>query len=581
MSFLNIMKTKDIYIVAIFLLIMFLLAATSMSQKSLTVDETTHLSSGYSYWKLFDYSLNKEHPPLMKLLAGIPLIFLNPEISVDKETVSTASQWDVGKEMLFWNENNDGDKLLFWGRIPMVLVALLLGFFVWQWSLELYGRYAAFFALFLYILSPTILAHSRIVHTDLGITAFYFITTYYFWKFCKEENQKKVRKYMWLTGLFFGFALAAKFSGVYLLGVFGMLFVVDIIYKLFADKKKDKLKDMLKNKETKEYLKKFIISLIIIILIGSGILLLTYGVKEIPNYFIGFKSVVEHSQYGHPAYFFGDKYMIGKWYYFPAAFLLKTPIPTLIFLASALFIFSRKKWHENYNALFLLLPALLYFALFLPNKINIGVRHLMPVLPFVFVFVSSLVTLKIKNKIWKRIGIVIFAALCLWYLCSSMFVYPHYLAYFNEFAGGPDNGHKYLLDSNIDWGQDLKGLKNWLDENNIDEEITVGYFGHEDIDWRIGEYSRFKCVPTPGIVAISVNLLYDFQNTNQGCTDWLEEYEPTTKIGYSIFVYDIDDDEVIAMELECKEVCKETCSSNNLEFYESGWTGEKCLCDCR
>ena len=203
----------------------------------------------------------------------------------------------------------------------------------------------------------------------------------------------------------------------------------------------------------------------------------------------------------------------------------------------------------------------------------------MPVLPFVFVFVSSLINIEIKKKIWRNICIAVFAILCLWYLLSSLFIYPHYLAYFNEFAGGPDNGHKYLLDSNIDWGQDLKGLDKWLDENDIDDKITLGYFGHEDIDWRIDEFDRFKCAATPGIVAISVNLLYDFQNINQGCTDWLDKYEPITKIGYSIFVYDIDDEEIIIKELECKEACKQRCSEQGKEYYDSGWS-DKCLCNC-
>ena len=575
------MKLKDQYIVVFFLLVMFVLATTSMAQKSLTVDETTHLSSGYSYWKLFDYSLNKEHPPLMKLLAAAPLLIIQPDLSVDSETIEEASQWDVGKEMLFWDDDNDGDWILFWGRIPMVLVALLLGFFVWKWAYELYGRWAAFFALFLYILSPTILAHSRLVHTDLGITAFYFITTYFFWKLCKNEDKNKTRKYMWLTGLFFGLALAAKFSGIYLLGVFGLLFVVEIIYKILIKefKKEVKLIDIFKKKETQEYLKKFLIVIILIVLIGCGVLVLSYGVKEFPNYIEGFKSVVKHSQVGHPAFLFGEHYNIGKWHYFPIAFLLKTPIPTLIFLGFGLYLFARKKWKNNYNELFLILPALLYFGLFLPNKINIGVRHVMPILPFVFVFVSSIINLEIKKKIWRNICIAIFAILCLWYLLSSLFIYPHYLAYFNEFAGGPDNGHNYLLDSNIDWGQDLKGLDKWLDENNIDDKITLGYFGHEDSNWRIGEFDRFKCAATPGIVAISANLLHDFQNINQGCTDWLNEYEPITKIGYSIFVYDINDEDIIIKELECKEVCKQSCSEQGKEYYDSGWS-DKCLCNC-
>src|SRR5262249_4468416 len=152
----------------------------------------------------------------------------------------------------------------------------------------------------------------------------------------------------------------------------------------------------------------------------------------------------------------------GFWLYFPVAFLVKTPIPTLILLIAtfALWIFRRRK---RLNETFLLVPVVVYFCLAVWAGINIGLRHLLPIYPFIFVLLGSTVAelWNRKNRL-ARSGLLLLSA---WYLWSAISIYPNYLAYFNEFAGGPDNGHKILLDSNLDWGQDLKGLKRWMDQN--------------------------------------------------------------------------------------------------------------------
>lgn len=271
--------------------------------------------------------------------------------------------------------------------------------------------------------------------------------------------------------------------------------------------------------------------------------------------------------------------MQGWWYYYIAAFLIKTPIPTLIFILSSLVFFNRIRDKEMVNELFILVPIIILLVFSFFNHINIGVRHILPIYPFIFVFVSKIINLKVKKQGIFTISIIL---LSLWYVTGSLMIYPHYLAYFNEAVGGPNNGHKYLLDSNIDWGQDLKGLKIYLDEKGI-KNVTLGYWG-KDSPERIGiSYKPVNCYPEPGLIAVSVNTLYGLQEQRSYCLEWLRSYKPIDKIGYSIFIYNITED--IDAELErakfCKKGCMTGCAEINAEYGRSYFANGSCQCECK
>ena len=188
----------------------------------------------------------------------------------------------------------------------------------------------------------------------------------------------------------------------------------------------------------------------------------------------------------------------------------------------------------------------IYWATSINSNLNIGVRHLLPVFPFTFILVGGFVS---KIPFTKSFKIVFFSLLA-FQVFSVLSVYPHFLAYFNETVGAK-NGHKYVVDSNLDWGQDLKRLKKWIDKNEIDF-IYIDYFGGGNLDYYLGEgkYSRWKKedsrndLPEKSYLAVSVNQLQGgrgvpvkgfSQDTNYYM--WLNEYEPVEKIGYSIFIY--------------------------------------------
>jgi len=211
-------KIYTYLIVLLFLSILFFQLIFSIPQKSLTYDEIAHLSAGYSYLKTGDYRMNKEHPPLAKLLAGIPLLFLRASIPLEDYSWREGREWLFGREF-FYHNKIDADRLLFYGRIPIIFLSLLLGFFVFQWAKNLYGLNAGFFALFLYIFCPNIIGHSQLVTTDLAASCFIFLSVYSFWFYLNQPRKRNLV----FAGITLGFALASKFTTVILFPIYFLL----------------------------------------------------------------------------------------------------------------------------------------------------------------------------------------------------------------------------------------------------------------------------------------------------------------------------------------------------------------------
>ncbi len=586
------MKKQNIILLVAFILILFF-NISSLVQKSITNDEHLHIAAGYSYLKFWDFRVNYEHPPLAKQLDAFPLLFMDVKFDPKSELWHQKTKWEFADAFLFdWNKNSD--QLLFWGRIPTVLLSLLLAYFIFRFAKELFGLSAGYLALFLYVFSPNILAHSRLITTDFAVTCFIFISIYFAWRFFNQQTWKSVV----FAGISLGLALLAKFTTIYLVFlfvVFTLLFVYLKMDKKFFTKQSYRL-----------YLKLFVIFLIALFVVNldygfenpfssqhkkefsitmssnpliQNTIYYVSSILPIPESYIkGLDFVSKHSIKGHQSYLMGMHSKQGWWHYFIIAFLIKTPVATLLFLLLSILLFKRLK-KETFNELFLIIPIIVFFTIFIFNHINIGLRHILPIYPFILVFISRISFLRTKPKWIFAIPLVI---LLLWYLVASLFIYPHYLAYFNEFVGGPNNGPKYLLDSNIDWGQDLKGLKNYVDENNV-ENLILGYWGKDRPTYRGIDYQQLDCNPINGRIAVSVNILYGLVPENEVCLSWLREYEPIDKIGYSIFVYDIKDVAVNTFdfeEVQCKAMCAASCNTRGQNYRDSFIKDGFCECIC-
>src|SRR3989338_10851938 len=209
------------------LFLTFLIPFLSMQNFSPAYDEITHLPSGFSYLKTGELKLNPEHPPLIKMLAATPLLFLNLKFDFNDPNLagSKTDEWQFGRDLLF---NNGTDRVIFWGRIPVMLLSVLLGWYVFKWGKELFNYRAGIIGLFIYALMPNIIANSQLVTTDLGLAAFSFIAAYYLWKLLKSDFDKR---YLIYSGLSLGLALGSKFSAVFLLPIFFILLVIYIWQK--------------------------------------------------------------------------------------------------------------------------------------------------------------------------------------------------------------------------------------------------------------------------------------------------------------------------------------------------------------
>jgi hypothetical protein len=184
-------------------------------------------------------------------------------------------------------------------------------------------------------------------------------------------------------------------------------------------------------------------------------------------------------------------------------------------------------------------------------RINIGLRHILPIYPLVMLAAAAAAKELLGTK--RSRGPIVLAVLTLFWLFEFGRSYPDNLAFFNQLVGGPANGAKYLVDSNLDWGQDLKPLKAWMDRNGV-ANINLAYFGSAD-----PAYYHITCtylpgspffVPDesiglpqlPGYVAVSVTVLTGvyFDERGRAFYKALREQEPLAAIGHSIHVYRVD-----------------------------------------
>lgn len=542
-------KNRANVIAVLLLLLMASTAIFSMKDDSATSDEVAHIIAGYSYLVKQDYRLNPEHPPLLKDLAALPLLFMGLQFPENSHywINDTNAEWDLGRVFLYHSGYN-ADQILFWSRIPTVIFMLLLGLYLYKWSRELYGSKAGLLALTLYSFSPSIIAHSRLVTTDVGVTFFIFISFYYFWKLL----EKSTRLNFLLATLTFTLAQLSKFTAIFLVPVFILLVVLrhrslrnltlmlflsfvilGIYYQLHLLEMPLDVQIQLINSsitlppnEAATYsqittlAKNFLISL-------ANISLL----RPYSQYLLGFFMAGGHTVVGHTSFFMGE---IGKhhWQYHLVGYLVKEPLASQIMLLIALLIAAKKRSRPQPLITGILAFCLLVFIVFSAANLQLGIRHILPLFPFIYMLTAGQIA---KTKVRALRATIVL--LIVWLVTSSLLVFPSYLAYYNEIVGGPKNGYIYFVDSNTDWGQDLKRLAQYVKENNIDR-IKLDYFGGGDPAYYLGDkyvYYDSSLGPTDGWLAVSASQHQWFQSEYV----WLNKYEPVVQIGYSIFVYNI------------------------------------------
>jgi len=217
-------KRINVFALLILGTMFFLLFASSLND-SATFDEVAHIGAGYTYLKYRDSRLNPEHPPLMKDLAALPLMFLNLKFDINHPFWNSENindrQWTAGN-LLLYGSGNDPDKIIFWARLPIMLLALFFGWLLYRWTSSLYGERVGLIVLFLYAFSPTFLAHSRYVTTDLAAAFGFFIGLASFLRFLEKPAVGRAAA----AGACLGIALLLKFSLFLLLPIYAVLAIL-------------------------------------------------------------------------------------------------------------------------------------------------------------------------------------------------------------------------------------------------------------------------------------------------------------------------------------------------------------------
>jgi hypothetical protein len=639
----NISKVSSklsIFLLGLILITSFSLMFSSSLKESATMDELAHIPSGYGYVKFLDYRLNPEHPPLLKALAAFPLLFLNLNFPLQSDAWQKYinGQWDVGREFLYESGNN-ADLIIQWSRIGPMLLTLLLIILIYFWAKEILGKWWALIPAFLFGLSPNILAHGHYVTTDIAAAFGVVFATYFFIKFLYFNNKKSLI----YAGLSFGIAELLKFSTVMLIPYFIFLvFVFWLSNNLSFWKSKYGLK-ILWNYLVKTILI-FIIGYIFIVypvyylftfnypqdkqISDTEFILTSFAggspkqgqicsplrclaeidiwmtknkiLRPLAHYFLGVLMVLQRSAGGNTAYFMGEVSSSGWRTYFPTVYLLKETIPFLIMFLIALaiwlssvfsnlkngFDFAKQKLidyiNSNFDKFAMLIFVLLYWFSSISSPLNIGFRHIIPTLPFIYILVVSgfknwVLKKKYSNSLYfiqnlfsmikSFFGLFLkytfLLILLIWFLFETVFAFPYFISYFNEFGGGIFYGYKNVTDSNYDWGQDLLRLKKFVEEKNINK-IAVDYFGGGNPKYYLGDkveywWSSRGNPKDYGIewLAVSINTLegaigklYPGQNRNpEDEYRWLQNLKPFDdnkkgrvpkpdyRIGTSIFVY--------------------------------------------
>jgi len=561
------LKLSNIFLVLLFVFA-FLLMIGSARSNSATTDEAVHLFAGYTYLAERDFRLDPEHPPILKELAAAPLLAMRNLISPvdglwDKAANFYYDSWKEARllaDSFFFTLGNNASIFLFLGRLPFIFLTLGLGLAVYYWANKLYGKKVGIFAAFLILLMPNILAHGPLINTDLGLTLFIFISVYFWGEYLKKPTLKSFI----LAGIFCGLAFASKYTSVLIVPIFIILGMI----KIFIDK-------------NSKYWIKYLLGLFGIGIITFIIVWFSYGFSiatppqpigtlsenikmwanwDIPtlfdgvfakvrpvlfpaDYYKGLILVTRHALGGHGSFLLGKTSNTGWWYYFPVAIFVKTPIPFFIFLALAIGIFGKIKAKLLFDELLLIIAPIIFLVFSMYSKADLGVRHVLPIFPFLAVYAAKSIKLvkfseiKIVNYDLKKLmSALVFLLLILWYLLSLVLNYPNYLAYFNEAAGGAKGGYKILTDSNLDWGQDILRIRAYINKHNIQDPYVVYPWDSEDA---LRYYGINSTLLKPEDQEIKGDVIISATYLQSGAYDWLKKY-PNEQITPGVFYFRID-----------------------------------------
>ncbi len=555
------------------------LCISSVFQKSATTDEFAHMPAGLHAWRSGSFELYNKTPPLSRMAASLPALLFKPDISTDLPELGPWRPWDFAHD---FQDSNAADyaAMLAACRAVVTFIGLALCLLVWRAARKRYGKIGGLASLAACALSPTMIAHSRLVTTDVPAAFFSFLfmlAVLSYWK--KPSFNSAV-----LTALALGAAVLTKFSCLF----WAPFALAAPLLAAFVKPR---------NKIEKPKMFVFAGHLAMLVLVAWLCIILGYGGRQVkvhnrvtpassglraiwpvlkwaplPADFVkGLDRQLNDAQQGefkNDNYILGKSYSGGKWYYFAVAAGVKEPVIYLVLFAAAAGLAVVKKPRRQEETVPLFFIAAFFVTASVFGSLQIGVRYLLPVYPACFLLFGKLGSFAFsadvkdingsvrsdEGRLYAKRGsrrflrgALVFALALL--LVEHVLIWPHYLAYFNAFVGGPTNGFRVLRDSNLDWGQDLPALAAWMRDNNTDE-LDLAYCGHDDpqrfgIRYTLparGSDNRFIAISANYITGNKYPLRYSSTPVNKSDPMWAEigkyrDRKPVAMPGYSIFVY--------------------------------------------
>jgi hypothetical protein len=495
-----------------------------------TPDEFVYVPTGLYHLRSGDLAFDPTNPPLLKMLMALPVAAMDVKLDLDPRRRDNSQGWGpwvLGTSFMELNRARYLDAF-FAARLVVVTIGVLLGALVFLRARELLTPLGALAALLVYGTMSPLIAHSAVATLDVGVTAFLFAALLAGARFATTKE------WGWavLAGALFGFAFAVKGTAA-----------------LFAP-----LVPVLVAIQWKDWrpagLRRFVAGGALMAVSAWIAILVSYGFSGFPlpaPLLQGLRFQLAASSAGeYPAFLAGNWSQTGWWYYYLVALALKTPVATLLLLLAGGAAAVRDRARRGDNLWIVLPPLLLLYLLSFHYAKDYGIRYLLPAFPFLVLLAGRGADLLLRSGKAAQVGL---AALLAWQLAACTLVAPHHLAYFNEFAGGPDRARHLLLDSNLDWGQDLGRLADYFHERGI-RNACIGYFGHVDPRVYGIEFTFPPAAPAPGLCAVSANFLGGYpyaityageriRGVKAGTWSWFDRLTPVARIGRSIYVFDV------------------------------------------
>jgi len=476
------------------IILQMILVAIIVHGESPTFDEGDHIFAGYMMWHTGDYGLNPEHPPLVKLVATVPLLQEKLWLPPLQQRWFKTEAYRDGRDFL---ERNDGPRhrLLFRMRLATGVFAVGLSVTVFLMGSEFFGESAGLLALLLVVFEPNVLANSDLVTTDMGVACFFLATIYCFYRYARQPSVIR----MLLTGLAAGLTLSAKHSGILLapmllglalveiacaergrrkrmagtlFGGFAAIVVLALVvlWAFYGFRYAARPAGLAMNPTLSEYaapLKG----------INSWVIGHAAHWRLLPESYLMGMTDIHYAAQAYAIFLLGHDYAHGVWWYFPVALSIKTTLGLigLVILAGIALVSGRLR--QRREVAYLVVPGAIYLGAAILSGMNIGTRHVLFLYPLAALLAGAgVMALAQHNRRWMWIG----GGLVACHVVSALAVFPAEMAYANEAWGGAANTHKYLSDSSVDWAQQLPHVKQWVDAHP-GEECWFAYSAYPDL----------------------------------------------------------------------------------------------------